>query len=322
MDVKEQMSEQQQNDEKNVEKNKTLKNIDKIDCKHDRSENSSFLLEDQHEGTVVCSKCGVVIIDQVISEEMEWRTFGDDNQKEKWSNCRVGGAHLSYLSSRANLNTTIQASSDRNAFASTILRMVKRKSVDNGILHGLKQLDEMADRINLAKSHLEYAQYLYFKMYKKSNYKGIALFVDAKVSACLYIACYHAKSPRTINEICAATEVDRPSICRAIHRISKILKLKTGSINSCDLLPRFCGWLSLPRQIEMEAVQIVNNMRSIGREQRFKVETITATAIFKAIQQTKLPNCKRSHNEIATVVGTTVDAISNCYNYYRNVENA
>lgn len=234
-----------------------------------------------------------------------------------------GAQYQSFISSEANLNTTIQhTSNDKNAFASTILRMVKRKSVDNGILHGLKQLDEMADRINLAKSHLEYAQYLYFKMYKKSNYKGIALFVDAKVSACLYIACYHAKCPRTINEICAATEVDRQSIYRAIHRISKILKLKTGSINSCDLLPRFCGWLSLPRQIEMEAVQIANNMGSVSNSQRFKVETITATAILKAIQRTKLPNCSRSQNEIATVVGTTVDAICNCYNYYRNIGNA
>lgn len=289
-------------------------------CEHHADES---LLEDQHEGTVVCSTCGVVVVEQIICGVSEWRTFGDDNQTDIWERCRVGGAANRFLSSGANLATTIRPAdgqSRRNTgigtYNSSILRSIKRKSVDNGIYVGLRRLDEMADRIHLTQSVLEYAHYIYYKMYKRGQFKGIALATDAKVSACLYIACYHAKYPRTINEICSISENTLDSIQRAIKRITKLLNLPVGTIEYRDVMPRYCAWLSLSHQIEREAVRIADKIANVSKQRRFDFETIAGTAIYIATQQSTTPsNLKRTKQEIANSLGIKASNISACHHY-------
>lgn len=284
-------------------------------CKHDAEE---YIIEDQHEGTVICSKCGTVILDQVVCELSEWRTFADDTQADSWQRSRVGGASNRFLSSQTNLSTSIQSTTGKprndDSFNSSILRTVNRKSVDNGIYHGLKQLNEMAERIHLTQSVLEYAHYLYYKMYKKGKFKGIALTSDAKVGACLYIACYHAQCPRTVNEICGISENSHHSIRRAIRRISKMLNLPVGSIDCRDVLPRYCAWLLLPHHMEREVINVATSLNKLDDQQQFDVEIVSATAIYVVTQQSL--SHKRSKAEIANSLGISIEDLTFCYNYF------
>lgn len=288
---------------------------DELICEDHANES---LLEDQHEGTVVCSKCGFVVVEQTISGVSEWRDFADDSQADIWGRSRVGGPSNRFLSSGANLATTIRPADNRsrleNAFNSSILRSIKRKSVDNGIYHGLRRLDEMADRIHLTQSVLEYAHYLYYKMYKKGQFKGIALAADAKVSACLYIACYHAQCPRTVNEIRSITENDHDSIRSAIKRCTKLLKLPVGPIACKDVMPRYCAWLSLPHQIEREASHIATSLSELDEQRVYDVEVLSATAIYVATQKPPAQaKYKRTQKDIANSLGITRAALSECY---------
>lgn len=297
---------------------------DEINCEHDANE---YIVEDHHEGTVVCSKCGVVIVEQVICGIAEWRKFADDNQTDGWNRSRVGGLANRFLSGGANLSTTIRPADgsrhtvnsrhDGNTFNSSILRAVKRKSVDNGISHGLKQLDEMAVRIHLTQSVLEYAHYLYYKMYKKGKFKGIAIATDAKVGACLYIACYHAQCPRTVNEICGISENSHQSIRNAIRRITKMLNLPVGRIECRDILPRFCAWLSLPHHIQREAIKVADTLSKFDDKQKFDVEILSAAAIYFVTQQSTISSYKRSKAEIADSLGISTEDVSFCNEYFQ-----
>lgn len=99
-------------------------NKDESICENHADES---LLEDQHEGTVVCSTCGVVVVEQIICGISEWRTFGDDNQSDIWARSRVGGPENVFLSSAANLSTTIRSgdsSRHSGSFNSSILRAI------------------------------------------------------------------------------------------------------------------------------------------------------------------------------------------------------
>lgn len=288
-------------------------------CEHHADAN---LLEDQHEGTVVCSACGVVVVEQIICGISEWRTFSDDTQADSWQRSRVGGQANRFLSSGTNLSTTIRPAENRSrngdSFNSSVLRTISRKSVDNGIYHGLKQLDEMAERIHLAQSVLDYAHYLYYKMYKKGQFKGIALHTDAKVGACLYIACYHAQCPRTVYEICGVSENGHQSIQRAIQRITKMLNLPVGPIECHDILPRYCAWLSLPHQIERESISIAVTLTQMLANQRdFRIEIISAIAIYLATKKSKNSTNKRTQKDIADHLGVTKDEFMECYRYFQ-----
>lgn len=301
-----------------VKEQEKTENKTEINCEHDANEN---IVEDQHEGTIVCSKCGVVVVEQVICGLAEWRNFADDNQTNSWQRSRVGGPANRFLSSGANLTTSIRPannSSSRNtgdSFNSSILRTVQRKSVDNGIYYGLKKLDEMAERIHLTQSILEYAHYLYYKMYKMGKFKGIALHTDAKVDACLYIACYHAQSPRTINEICSISENDHASIRRSIHRITKMLNLPVGPIECRDVIPRFCAWLSLPHEIERNTISIAETLAKLNTGKKYDVETMTGTAIYFATQRTSTIAHKRTPDKIANCLGISEEQLYECYKF-------
>lgn len=279
-----------------------------------------FLMEDPREGTVVCSACGLVIIDQLVCESGEWRTFGDDNQDEKWKRSRVGGVAQRFLTSESNLNTTIrtESRSNGNVYNSTIVKMYRRKHFDNGMIHAMKQLDEMANRINLTKSVLEHAQYIYYKMYRICNYKGIVLFTDAKIGACLYIACYKMQCPRTISEICAVTECDHDAIRRAVQRILRVLKLSIGPIKARDLIPRYCGWLSLSRDISRQATQLADAMTAKDEQHKYLAESIAASAIFFITVSCKMEQYKCTLHQIANSLAITTDSIRDCCKYFLN----
>lgn len=325
MEVEEQKDEKKNLEQKIDENTADKKDSDKKDaideiCTHEAMEN---LLEDHHEGTVVCSKCGVVVVEQMICGISEWRTFADDTQADIWQRSRVGDAANRFLSTEANLSTSIRPAdggNQSNSFNTSILQSIKRKNVDNGIYIGLKRLDEMADRIHLPHSVLEYAQFLYYKMYKRGKFKGIALQTDAKVGACLFIACYHAQCPRTVNEICGISEHGHQSIRRAVKNITKLLKLPVGPIECSAVMPRYCAWLHLPHQIEREATAIANVLCERAGNQNFEVETLSGAAIYFIIQQTGVPTkYKRTQTEIADSLGIEPGNLTACYQHYRQI---
>lgn len=184
---------------------------------------------------------------------------------------------------------------------------------------GLRRLDEMADRIHLPESVLEYAQFLYYKMYKRGQYKGIALHTDAKVGACLYIACFNAQCPRTVNEICSISENCPTSIRSAIKKITKLLKLPVGRIECSAVLPRFCAWLDLPHQIEREAATIANAFNKYYTAHDFQVETLSGAAIYYAAIKTGRSELKRSQKDICDTLGIHRADFERCYRYYTQI---
>lgn len=315
-----------ESDEKCDEKKDEKKGAKKEICVHEAMGN---LLEDHHEGTVVCSKCGIVVVEQMISGVSEFRAFGDDTQADIWQRLRIGDVANRFLSSGANLSTSIRPaeggysgrssgqSSGANSFNASIYQSIKRKSVDNGIYTGLRRLDEMADRIHLPQSVLEYAQFLYYKMYKRGKFKGIALATDAKVGACLYIACYHAQCPRTVNEICGISEHGHESIRRAVKKITKLLNLPVGAIVCRDVMPRYTRWLDLPHEIERKASTIADELSKHDKRTDFQVETLSGAAIYFVVQQKGVPEkYKRTQKEIADSLGIDTDDLQQCYQLY------
>lgn len=285
-------------------------NKEKIVCKYHPEEENS-LIENHHEGTVVCTLCGLVVIDQVICEEAEWRAISDNPEKS-----RVGGAENRFLSSEKNLSTSIAAgSTSKNGYTTSILSNVKRKHIDHGIVAGLTRLAEMAERMHVAEMILDYSQYVYTKMYRKCKYKGIVLLIDAKVAACMYIACYQTKCPRTINEMCAFTEADRHEIERAVQKICKVLKIKLEKIDCVDLLPRLCGQLALPRSIERKAIEMVDILLKHVSKYQQNPETIAAASIYMVTRISKRKEHRPSKNEIAECVGISVSFLSAAIHY-------
>ncbi|XP_067119237.1 transcription initiation factor IIB-like, partial [Centruroides vittatus] len=154
------------------------------------------LIEDYSAGDTICPECGLVVGDRVIDVGVEWRTFSDktaDNDP-----CRVGAAENPLLSG-SDLSTVIAGGSGEASFNNSGLPKYKSRrnmrNSDRVLINAFGEIKSMADRINLPKSIVDRANYLFKQVYEGKMLKGRSM--DAIATSCLYMACRQEGVPRT-----------------------------------------------------------------------------------------------------------------------------
>lgn len=268
----------------------------------------AHLIDDENSATMVCPECGLVVVDQMISEEAEWRNFADDSREESWSRSRVGAAANRFLSSAGNLETSITAIDKMGEYGHALVQRQKRRNVDKAMRTAFRLIEEMSDRINLPQSVIERAQFLYHKVYENRRLKGNIVDNDSKTTACLYIACHEENCPRTLKEISAISEISARLINKSQRLIRKELNMPTTVVDSNEMVPRFCGQLYLPLGVRKRASQIVEAAKTMKDMKNMFPETVAAASIYIATTQSTLE--KRSQKDIGNSVGLSSSAIS------------
>lgn len=194
----------------------------KVCCKYHPE---AHLIDDEGTASMICSECGLVVVEQMISEEAEWRNFSDDTRDEGWGRSRVGAAENRFLSAATNLQTFISSVDRMSEYGQTIVRHQKRRNGDRAIIIASRLIEEMCDRINLPASVCTRAQNLYYRVFQNRRLKGNVIECDAKTAACLFIACDQENCPRTLKEISGASESSARLINRTQRQIRKELNL-------------------------------------------------------------------------------------------------
>jgi len=77
--------------------------------------------------------------------------------------------------------------------------LFQMSSSDRALINAFREINGMADRINLAKTIVDRANNLFKQVHDGKNLKGRSN--DAIASACLYIACRQEGVPRTFKVI-------------------------------------------------------------------------------------------------------------------------
>lgn len=267
---------------KNLKYIQELKNA--IGCK---VHGDAHLINDVKGGALVCNECGVVVEDRMICEDAEWRNFDGDSLADKWSKNRTGDAGNPFLSDDANLGTIVK-SMDRNrnegsnSFAGNIYKQFKRRSVDNALNHAFKEINDMADRINLPTSVVLVAKQLYTQLYRQIKLKGNIMLTDAKTAACLYVACKQEQCYRSTREISAIYAVKRRDLTRAIRRLLSHIDLDEGKTASTEMIDRYCAHLELSRAQRKHAYKIAGEIDARFVKNNIPPETVAGVSIYLA----------------------------------------
>ena len=265
-----------------------------VSCKfHPRAS----LIEDYRAGDQICSECGLVVGDRVIDVGSEWRTFSNDAGGEDRS--RVGGPENTLLGS-SDLSTMIGpgrmagSSSNMDTMAMYNNRNSRVSTSDRTLLNAFRTIMNMADRINLPKTIVDRANQL-FKMVSDGKFlKGRSN--DAIAAACLYIACRQEGVPRTFKEIVAVSTVSKKEIGRCFKLILKAHDTSVELITTGDFMSRFCGTLSLPRNVQRAATTIAKKAVDLDIVPGRSPISVAAAAIYMASQAS---DDKRTQREIA-----------------------
>ncbi|PSN51934.1 Transcription initiation factor IIB [Blattella germanica] len=133
------------------------------------------LIEDYRAGDQICSECGLVVGDRVIDVGSEWRTFS--NEKAGADPSRVGGPENPLLNG-SDLSTMIgPGRGDASFDGFGISKYQNRRTMsssDRALVNAFKEINTMADRINLPKTIVDRANNLFKQVHDGKNLKGRA----------------------------------------------------------------------------------------------------------------------------------------------------
>lgn len=155
-------------------------------------------------------------------------------------------------------------------------------SSDRALLNAFREINAMADRINLPKTIVDRANALFKQVHDGKNLKGRAN--DAIASACLYIACRQEGVPRTFKEICAVSKISKKEIGRCFKLILKALETSVDLITTGDFMSRFCSNLGLPNMVQRAATHIARKAVEIDIVPGRSPISVAAAAIYMASQ--------------------------------------
>jgi len=267
------------------------------------------LIEDYRAGDQICSECGLVVGDRVIDVGSEWRTFSNEKCGEDKS--RVGGAENTLLGS-SDLSTIIGPSRGGSSFSSDCNALYNnRRSVsssDRTLINAFRTISNMSDRINLPRTIIDRANNLFKMVSDGKNLKGRAN--DAIAAACLYIACRQEGVPRTFKEIVAVSTVSKKEIGRCFKLILKAHDTSVELITTGDFMSRFCGTLSLSRDVQRAATSIAKKSVDLDIVPGRSPISVAAAAIYMASQAS---DDKRTQREIADIAGVADVTIRQSY---------
>lgn len=155
-------------------------------------------------------------------------------------------------------------------------------SSDRTLLNAFREINGMADHINLPKTIVDRANTLFKQVHDGKNLKGRAN--DAIASACLYIACRQEGVPRTFKEICAVSKISKKEIGRCFKLILKALETSVDLITTGDFMSRFCSNLGLPNMVQRAATHIARKAVEVDIVPGRSPISVAAAAIYMASQ--------------------------------------
>ena len=263
------------------------------------------LIEDYRAGDMICSACGLVVGDRVVDVGSEWRTFS--NEKSNADPSRVGGSENPLLNG-TDLTTVIgrgtgDASFDESGNAKYHNRR-NMSSSDRALVNAFKEINNMADRINLTKTIVDRANVMFKQVHDAKSLKGRSN--DAIAAACLYIACRKEGVPRTFKEICAVSKTPKKDIGRCFKLILKAHETQVDLITSGDYMPRFCAHLNLPIHVQRAATFIAKKAVELDLVSGRSPVSVAAAAIYMASQASSEKRCQKEVGDIAGVAEVTI----------------
>ena len=273
------------------------------------------VVTDENSGELFCGVCGFVFNDKLEDSGAEWRTFSNEDSKRT----RVG-AGTSLLMHDMGLSTIIGiANKDSTGkplsagMKSSIERLrtwdsrsQAHTSADRNLRQALNEMDKLKDKLALGDAVVEKGAYIYRKAMEKKLVRGRSIY--GLVAACLYAACRHTETPRTLDDIAKGINIKRKDVARCYRLIFRELDLKMPVVDPVNVIPRIASFVELGEKSKRKAIAILNQAKKIGMIAGKDPMGIAAAALYLACIST---GETKSQKEISVASGVTEVTIRN-----------
>lgn len=276
---------------------------------------SPELVRDEEMGEIVCSECGLVILEDMLNRSPEWRAF---TLEEKRSKRRVG-APIRYSHYDKGLSTIIRV--DKDSFGQPLSSKAKRqmwrlrrwqirsriRSSDyRNLMRAMSELQRLSENLHIPSSVQEMAAVIYRKALHEDLIRGRC--IAAIVAAALYAACRFTKTPKTLNEVVEASLRDRNDVARAYRLLIRTLRMKMPIHDPLDYISKIAEKTGISGEAQGLAVKILREAKrkriTMGKDPM----GVAAAVLYIACQ---LKGKNVTQKEIADASGVTEVTIRN-----------
>lgn len=237
-------------------------------------------ITDSFTGEVVCSSCGVVLKERVETLSPEWRSFSPADDRSR------GGFPSSLLIHDTGLSTYIgnavvpaqdepeqQQEKKDSVYVHRAsrpipvnrLRKLNAMSVSSApISRNLKkatwEINRVCGGLGLAWQVAERSAYFYRKALQKSLIKGRS--ISGFVAASVYLACKERMIPRTIDEVCRTTGVDRPFATHCYKILIGEMRIEPPITDPFRNIAKISAKAGIEERVSRRAMEILSSVSS------------------------------------------------------------
>jgi len=232
---------------------------------------------------LVCTVCGLVIDEAVLSDKREYLPESKKKLAEDPIMLRAGGQPQ-----------------EGKIFKTAWLMSTREKNLEQSY----SRIDLHASKLKIPEKITKEAKIIFTKAVRTDLNVGRNNTCMAFGS--LYTACLIHELPKTPLEITLHTEVSSKKMLSAYRVIKRELQIKTPTIDPIDLLPRFASRLGLNSQTIAQAGEIIAKIKEYSLLGGKTPQTKTAVAIYLAGRQTGIKLTQRMVTNATGIIEVTI----------------
>jgi transcription initiation factor TFIIB len=227
---------------------------------------------DPESGEVICSNCGMVMVEAVSENRSEWRAFKTEeaNQRSRTGTPTSLARHDMGLATI--IGRTDKDASGRGLDASMRSTMERLRNWDSRIQvyspadRNLRQafgmLERVKDKLGLSATIIEKTAYIYRKAQERGLVRGRT--IRSVMAAAIYITCREMAMSRTLNDVAFLNNIKRKELARTIRLLILELDIKIPILDPIKCVVRVANKVNLSEKTKRQAMDIMHNVTKSG----------------------------------------------------------
>ena len=269
---------------------------------------------DVDRGEVLCSGCGLVLIEKTIDNHQSFSRSSKDGTQTN----TTSGPSTSLTMYDKGLYTLMGTNKDsaghsingkaKSTF--TRLRLWDQRSKSNTLSRNMGKafttLDSLRVKLGIPESTSEKAAYIYRKAIEKKLARGRS--VTPLITASLYVACRESGITRSLNDVASAANVRRRILSRTVRTLVKTLELNLQQYDENAFISKICNTLSISEKTKRGAVKILTKLKDAGVSEGKNPVALAAASVYLSNLQN---NENIVQNNIAKAAGVSAVTVRN-----------
>jgi transcription initiation factor TFIIB len=224
-------------------------------------------ITDSERGEIICGGCGLILVDSMSDVSYENNGYSSEDFMTR---ARTGPATSLTMYDRGlstiigtNKDSTGKSLSSKTKYDFNRLRTWDQRSKSKQTASFSKAftlMNGMKTKLGLSNNVVESAAYIYRKIVDAKLTRGRTM--ASLISASLYAACRENNTPRTLDDIADAGNVERRILSRDLRTIVKKLGLTLNQYDTTSFISKISNNLNLGEKTKRDAFEILKRCES------------------------------------------------------------